>query len=546
VSRSALLFVCAFLIGANSSALQTEKLQTQVLTPRGAKALSSIDVVSERVLVRFAPGTSPTQIAAVLSGQGASAIGSLDPIGWTVVRLATGASVASGLAAFKGLPGVLNVAPDRAYRPIKVPDDPYYSLQTSMSQVDMPAAWEFDTGGTNLVTIADIDTGIQPNHPDLASKLVSSGAITSQFFDPNNGGNQSPDPGPTAACQHGTQTAGVAAAIGDNGVGVSGVSWGAQLLSLRVFNAADCNSDCSPGNACVTDDVAVSKAILYAASLENNPAVGRVVINLSLGASGASCSQGDGTDPGAVQTAINFATGTKNIPIAIAAGNDSGGPIEMPANCAGTGPSGGVMPVGAVDGSDDLAWFTDVGPELAANGVVAPGVSVETTDLLANGGYTGGATGTSFSAPHVAGLMALILSAKPTATAAQVQSYIRGGADYLNGLSANQQGAGRMNAFNAMRLATGKQLMSVGSAAAFPNPFRPSQTGQVSFKLPPSLIGGAASIKIYNVAGEFVRQVSGLTWDGTNNDGNAVASGTYIFEVSTSQGHSTGRLTLIR
>ena len=97
--RSVLALLLPILLAVEGHALKTEKLQTQVLGPKGARLSSSIDVVSQRVLVRFAPGTSPAQIAAVLSGQGAAALGTLEPIGWTVVQLATGASVAGNMMA---------------------------------------------------------------------------------------------------------------------------------------------------------------------------------------------------------------------------------------------------------------------------------------------------------------------------------------------------------------------------------------------------------------------------------------------------------------
>ncbi|MEQ1918835.1 MAG: S8 family serine peptidase, partial [Elusimicrobiota bacterium] len=197
---------------------------------------------------------------------------------------------------------------------------------------------------------------------------------------------------------------------------------------------------------------------------------------------------------------------------------------------------------------------------LAANGLVAPGVSVLTTD---QGGGTASATGTSFSAPMVSGLAALILSAKPNygadaAGVGIVKSYLRGGADSIGvagygvaggGTLGTTAGAGRMDAFRTMRLAVKGTLAGFDGEEkpiAFPNPFRTSQIGSVAFAIPPGLQGANTSIKIYTIDGTFVRAVSGLVWDGKNTSGNPVASGTYIFAVTTSVGTGRGRLSVLR
>ncbi len=548
--------IAALLLAAPASALKTEKIRA--VSPKGLGG--SIEVVSGQLLVRFSSGTTLPDEASIV-GQSGAAIGEQLPSGWTLVRLSSGMPVDTGIRMLSSLHGVLSVAPDHAYRPVKVPDDPSFPLQTSFGQMDMPAAWDYETGSTSKVTIAIIDTGIEGTHPDLHPKLidVSTPSIASQFFDPDNSGQQHQDSLPVAACEHGTETSGIAGAAANNGTGIAGMSWGAQLISLRVFNSADCNSDCSDaaGHSCVTDDVTVDKAINYAKNtLQNSGAAGHVVVSMSLGAAGAVCSSGDGTlGAGILQTDIDNAVAA-GIPFAIAAGNEGATTgmnnpaptgIDEPANCAGQGTSPvGIMPVGSVNGSDGISWFSNGGPELANHGVVAPGENVETTTI--NGNYTSGATGTSFSTPHVAGLMALILSAKQATTPAQIETDIRGGAQSV-GASSTMQGAGRADGFRTLRLLIDGTLATFTGdqkAIAFPNPFHVSQQGDVTITIPASLQGSSPSIKIYNTAGEFVRQLSGQTWDGKNSDGNYVASGTYIFEVSTSAGHTMGRLAVIR
>jgi flagellar hook assembly protein FlgD len=124
---------------------------------------------------------------------------------------------------------------------------------------------------------------------------------------------------------------------------------------------------------------------------------------------------------------------------------------------------------------------------------------------------------------------------------------IRGGADSIG--AGALSGAGRIDAFRSLRLAVNGTLADFSGdqkPIAFPNPFRTSQAGVVSFSIPISQQGANAYIKIYTMAGEYVQTVSGLTWDGRNAAGNLVATGTYIFVVSTANGSARGRVAVIR
>ncbi len=514
-----------------------------------------VEAVAGQALVKFDPSASAAAKTAALAAAGASVAAEMPSVGWTIVNLPGGMSVPAGLALLRGLPGVQAVDWHHVYHPSLLPNDLDVSQQWNLSNVNAFAAWDFETGFTNPVTVFMIDSGIDGTHPELAPKLTG----TSQFFDPDNpigvGGTQSVNNPPTPACNHATRTSGIVAAQTNNGAGIAGLSWGAKLVSLKIFNDADCGGnpagDCV--GACNTQDQSIINAITYAKNQQGQPGIGLAVINLSIGGQGP-CSP-------AVQTALNTAAAA-GIPIAISAGND-GGAVNNPANCATTGPAlTGIIPVGAVDQGNNVASFSSNGPELAAEGVVAPGVFVVTTDV--GGKVTGGATGTSFSAPHVAGLLALLRSAKNTnnniAGARQLQAWVRGGADNIGvsslatgsaiGPSGNSAGAGRMNAFRSMRLAVRGTLADFAGdqkAIAFPNPLRVSQNETATITIPTSLQGSAADIKIYTPTGQLVRDLSSsLVWDGRNDAGQLVASGTYIFTVKTAAGKTTGRLAVIR
>jgi len=504
-------------------------------------------------MVKFSSTVAPGARATALAGIGASVAHEYPSIGWTWVKLPSGMRVADGLQKLKTLPGIISAAPNHFYRPNKVPNDPLVNQQMNLSQINAFGAWEYETGASSAVTIVMIDAGIDGTHPDLKPQILSAGS-TARSQDCSSGVCSDTDDPPTSYCSHGTQTAGVAAAAGNNGIGIAGISWGAKLLSLKVLGGGFCtpSSDCYDCGAGATDASLVA-ALGYAANLETLPGTpaGKVIVNISLGSSGFACkTDNDGNYSTALLDALQVVVTTgAGIPIAISAGNDSG-PVNQPANCAGVAPNAfGIIPVGAVDQSGHIAYFSSRGPELAGYGVVAPGVNVETT--MVGNTYTAAASGTSFSAPHVAGLAALIISARPDCggqnCAQYAQNVIRGGADPI-GVGGILEGAGRIDAFRSLRLAVRGTTAFDGDqkAIAFPNPFRVSQTGSVSFSVPTNLQGANSSIKIYTIGGEYVRTITGLTWDGNNATGNPVASGTYIFVVSTDNGTTRGRVAVIR
>lgn len=543
-----ILTALVVMIALPARAVKIERL-AGVVTQAG-KPGKAIEVAAEQILVQFSPATTSAQRNQVLSATGLHVIREMSFPGWVLVGLPGGMSVLTGMKLIKGMLGVVSYHPNHIYRVNRVPNDPMVISQYALTQTNAFVGWEYETGSSNKVTIAMIDAGIDPEHPDLGSKLVNSGGVQSQYFDPVTG-NQVAESSPTPACEHGTNTAGVAAAIGNNGIGIAGISWGAQLLSLRVFDFNDCsingNSDCNSNPSCGTSDVAMANAIQYAISQQGSLAAGKIVINMSIGMEGAcpgSCPGGN--DCIALTAAALSSAVAAGIPIAIAAGND-GGDVNSPANCAGSVGGSGIIPVSATDINNNVAAFSSRGPELAANGVCAPGVNVQTTQWTQYGSYFS-PSGTSFSAPHVAGLAALMLSAKPNLTPAQVQSYIRGGAYNINAPS-TAQGAGRIDVYNSLRLALRGTLSTFEGEQkpiAFPNPFHPSLGGTVTFSIPPNLQGNQIDIKIYTIAGEFVRELQNQTWDGRNTAGFLVASGTYIFTLSTSAGKARGRFSLIR
>lgn len=519
------LFLPVFFFFQNAHAVKIEKLS--FMSPQGlAKAR---EVVSGQAFVKFSTKISSQAKAQLLKGIGAEKIKEIDFIGWTLVKIPKGMKVADGIKALKKIKGAELVEPNNVYRPSRVPNDTYVSAQYSLDQINAYGAWEYETGFSNTVTVAVMDTGIDGTNTELSGKLSG---ITHQYFNPNTGGSRSVD-APIAACNHGTRVAGVAAATSNNSSGIAGISWGAKLLSLRVFADADCANGCGDvtPDSCATTDASMINAIEYAESVHNSVATGKIVLNMSLG-DDISCSS-------LLQDAIDSAN-TAGVVMVAAAGNYSAS-VNSPANCTY------VIPVGATDSSNKLASFSTTGSEMTNRGLVAPGVSVYTTDLSNSFAY---ADGTSFSSPGVAGLAALIWSANPDLLPQDVGNRMRDTADDLGAPGPDSSyGFGRINAFRALRLTVTGSLSDFEGekkAIAYPNPFYVSKDKKITFAFPSTVSSEGLKIKIYNMEGELVRKINSLVWDGKNHVGVKVASGVYLFRIKTDEKNFQGKFALIR
>lgn len=526
MTRLLSLSAVLLLASSPSGALETERH----ISVSASGASRQVEVVRGEVLAKFSASVSSGSIRSAARARGGDDGGSLSVSGWRLLKLPPGMRVAEGLGHFRALPGIEAIQPNHVYRTSRVPDDPFINSQYALSRMSAYAGWEYEVGDSSRVTVAVIDTGIEGTHYELAPKLAG----VSKFFNPNAGGAQSDNNPPTAACNHATRVAGLAAALTDNTTGMAGISWGAKLLSLKVFANGDCVDDCT-NFGCATSDAALANALAYAATLHDTPTYGKIVANMSLGGS-MDCSHGDN----ALTRAAVAAASDAGVLILAASGNDSAA-VDAPANCHP------VVPVGATDTEDKLASFSSRGPEMALRGVSAPGVGTYTTDI--NAAYAT-ADGTSFSTPLAAGAAALVWSAKPVYTSTDVANVLRNTADDLGAAGPDANfGYGRINLHRALRYAMEGTLSGFkgeSKAIAFPNPFRPASDRVLSFSFPADTAGTGLTVEIYTMEGELVKKLEGLTWDGRNSAGNPAASGVYLFLVKSDSGKSRGKFAIIR
>lgn len=250
-----------------------------------------------------------------------------------------------------------------------VPNDPLYPQQWGLPAIGAPAAWDY-TWGAESVLVAVIDSGVDLEHPDLAGRIAPGGW---DFI-----GN---DGLPDDVQGHGTFIAGIVAAQTNNNLLMAGTAPGARILPVRVLN------DTGNGNTFV-----VAQGVRWAVD------AGAKVINMSLG--------GPISDS-ELTAALQYAQ-SKDVVIVAASGNTHPAPVQSPAR------EPGVIAVGSVDKNSVIADSSCRGPELD---LVAPGVGIQS---VMNGSTWGTGSGTSMAAPFVAGAAALLRSAAPHLSAAEV------------------------------------------------------------------------------------------------------------------------------
>jgi len=391
-------------------------------------------------LVAAEPAQSLSGVAPRVQAMGYTVRRSLDDL--HALEVSGPAASARRLAA---VPGVRYAEPVARVTAADMPSDPLFGYEYPyLSVVGAPAAWDISTGSPNVI-VAVVDTGVDVLHADLKPNIwVNPGEVPNNGADDDNNGCVDDVNGcsfvsdSSPGCHnvtngfvnddigHGTFVSGVIAAAA-NGTGIVGVARNVRIMPVKVL-------DCYGAG----DTVATARGILYAA---HN---GARVINLSLG--GVQDSQ-------AVRDAVDEATNAGALVVA-AAGNDGADAVSFPARLPR------VLAVGAVSRAnpDQRAPFSNWGPEI---GVVAVGQSVvgplpaSRCDVilpcLPEGPWATG-DGTSFSAPQVSGLAALMFSLNPALTPARIVDIIENSATALPPADTpGWAGFGRVNMAEAMR-----------------------------------------------------------------------------------------------
>ena len=333
---------------------------------------------SGSVLVKFKDGTTQSVRDRALSSRHATAAGAVGDTGY--VKVKPSGDPAGLVAALRTDPSVAAVTLDYPRRTTAIPNDPGWGPgpQTQaqyLTTVRLPQAWDRITNASSQI-VAIIDTGVDATHEDLVGHTVPGFNVVA------------PGTAPTDTDGHGTFVAGIVAANTNNGIGVAGVTWNGEVMPIKVFS----------GPQAFDSDIAVG--IHYAADH------GAKVINMSLG--------GPGDSP-LLHEAVAYAA-SRNVVVVASAGNTGDNVPQFPAAYPE------VLAVGATDESGALTDFSSWGDWVD---LAAPGFNVIST--FPGDSYAIGA-GTSFSAPIVSGVAALVRSEYPNLTASQVGDRLRNSA----------------------------------------------------------------------------------------------------------------------
>ncbi|QNE79385.1 S8 family serine peptidase [Streptomyces finlayi] len=375
------------------------------------------------------------------------------------------------MAAFRADPSVASVEPDiRAYAMAVTPNDTDYAKQWDLFEatggMNVPGAWDKGTG--TGVTVAVIDTGYAA-HTDLAANIVPGYDFISSSTDARDGNGRDSDAkdegdwnatagecgtGSTAgnSSWHGTHVAGTIGATASNAKGIAGIAYSAKIQPVRVLGK------CGGSSSDIADAITwASGGTVPGATANANPAK---VINLSLGGASSTC-------PSVYQTAINGAV-SRGTTVVVAAGNSNANASGFtPANCAGVinvastsregnrsfySNFGSIIDVSAPGGETRRATDTPGTITTPENGILSTLNSGTTTQSVEN--YKP-YQGTSMAAPHIAGLAALLKSAKSTLTPAEIESAIKSNARPLPGTCTGGCGSGIADATKTVNAVTG-------------------------------------------------------------------------------------------
>jgi len=431
-------------LAALALAAFTLTLGTDRVVPRRAVAAEDQPAA---VVVRARRADDLNRVAAYARSIGYAVTSQMDALPALRVVPPAGVTTADALTAFRARPGVEYAEPVyHMFRTADVPADPLYGQEAPYLSVEhAPEAWDIEKGKSGVI-VAVLDTGIDLSHPDLQGRIWISTKETANngvdddhngCIDDVNGCAFLNDVSPGCARSangnvrddlgHGTFVAGVIAAAG-NGQGMVGVARGVTVLPVKVL---DCQGD--------GDSLGLAEGIIYAAQ------AGAKIMNVSLGGP---------VDSAVVREAVRIAHDTYGALIVAAAGNGGTNGVAYPARYPH------VLAVGAVSAADPAkrAPFSSYGPEIAVvaigEGIIGtvPKPSCAAFLPCINGDPYAKGSGTSFSAPQVAGLAALMLSHRPALKPDSIIAAIEATADPLpDGGTPGWAGAGRINMAQALK-----------------------------------------------------------------------------------------------
>jgi subtilisin family serine protease len=395
------------------------------LTAVAWPSAGSAGTATTHLLVKFKVNAPAGSLSSALHAARAEQVSTISDIGVHVLSAPT-ARVSSALAALRALPAVQYAEADGLVRTEQAPNDPWWPNESSEVHVNAPKAWDYTTGSANVV-IAVLDTGVDATTPDLQGALVPGWDFV------NNDSDTSDDNG------HGTMVASIAAARSNNAAGIASYCWGCMVMPVKVMSANGTGLQS-----------ALASGITWAADH------GAKVISMSV----------SGPAYSALASAVQYAE-SKGVILVAAAGNSGSSSPTYPAAYPGVIGVAGANPDDTLNSSSNFgSWVT----------VAAPWCNYAASMRQSNGSYQYAALcGTSSATPAVAGIVGLLASQAPGASASQIARALTSSA-----VPETFVAYGRVDAYAAM-LALGAGSGSTGSppsASAAPAISGTDQAGQ--------------------------------------------------------------------
>jgi serine protease len=404
------------------------------------------EFVADEILVRFKPGVGKDKIGKINSKHGSFVRHTSPYTGTRRIAIPEGKTVAEMVKLYQAEDVVEYTKPNYICRASSEPNDPYYSYQWHFPLINMPSAWEIQCGGDSDIVVAVLDTGVA--YEDYEEPIPGPGRSTRSItyaLAPDLAGTSfvagydfiNDDDHPNDDNAHGTHVTGTIAQTTDNGYGVAGMAFGTSIMPVKVLgkNGGGTSQSLADGICHAADN-------------------GTHVISMSLGFP-------SGVTPEDIQDvtdAVAYAYYDKGVILVASSGNDGGNVVSLPAAYPE------VIAVGAVHSGDARASYSQYGSALE---VVAPGGDGTDRD---SDGYIDGVlqetfrsgkptdfgfwfyTGTSMAAPHVSGLIALLLAQDSTRTQDEIREILRTTSVDLGASGWDEEyGYGRIDAYAALQ-----------------------------------------------------------------------------------------------
>lgn len=371
-------------------------------------------------------------------------------------------------------PGVLYAEPDYIWTIAKVPDDPQFWRQWGLENTGqvyregvtpgkagsdgrVVNGWDITTG-SGTVLVAVLDTGVDYTHPDLVSNMWT-GPNGEHGYDVIN-----QDYDPMDDFGHGTHCAGLIGAVGNNGIGTSGVSWKTKIVAVKAINAQ--------GTAYTSD---IIKGIEY---------------STQVGADIVSCSFGGTEYSQALSDMI-----TASPALFVCAAGNNGQSNDITPHYPSSYNLDNIIGVAGTNADDTLSSTSNYGSSVH---LAAPGIQIYSTSLMQSSGdrYTY-LNGTSQATAMVAGMAALIFETDNKLSPLEVRNLLMSHSDPVSSLLGRVAANGRVNLTSALQSLSVEDVISLHKGWNFVSVPRPLASGSDTASIFEKVSSGGHSVLAY-------------------------------------------------